>query len=127
MKILLDTHIFLWYISGDKRISKETKSRIQDLENEVYLSVVSIWETIIKYQLGKLSLPERPEIYLPIQRERHQILSLPLEEDCVVHLAQLPLIHRDPFDRILICQSIIHNLDLMTDDAIIRKYPISIL
>ncbi|MDZ7363633.1 MAG: type II toxin-antitoxin system VapC family toxin [candidate division KSB1 bacterium] len=127
MKLLLDAHIFLWYISGDKRLSDDKRASIQDLNNEVYLSVVSIWEAIIKYHLGKLQLPQPPEVYLPVQREKHQILSLTLDEKSVAHLAQLPSIHRDPFDRMMICQANVHGLMLMTDDEIIHKYPVQIL
>jgi PIN domain nuclease of toxin-antitoxin system len=126
MKLLLDTHIFLWYISGDKRLSDDKRDSIRDLNNEVYLSVVSIWEAIIKYQLGKLQLPQPPETYLPTQRERHQILSLTLDEASVAYLAQLPSFHRDPFDRMLICQANVHDLTLMTDDTIIHQYPVQI-
>jgi len=124
MKILLDTQIFLWYISGDKRLPDDKRTSIQDSNNEVYLSVVSIWEAIIKYRLGKLQFPQRPETYLPAQRVRHQITSLTLDEASVSFLAQLPSIHRDPFDRMLICQSNVHGLRLMTDDGIIHKYPV---
>ena len=70
MKILLDTHIFLWFISGDNRLSTDVRDAIRDSGNQVYLSVVSIWESIVKYQLGKLPLPESPEIYFPKQRVR---------------------------------------------------------
>lgn len=126
MKILLDTHIFLWYISGDKRLSDDKRTSIQDLDNEVYLSVVSIWEAFVKYQIGKLQLPQPPGIYLPTQRERHQILSLTLDEASVAHLAKLPSIHRDPFDRMLICQANVHGIKLMTNDVIIHQYPVMI-
>jgi PIN domain nuclease of toxin-antitoxin system len=127
MKISLDTHIFLWYISGDKRLLDDKRANIQDLNNEIYLSAVSIWEAIIKYQIGKLPLPQSPEIYLPAQREKHQILSLTLDEDSVAHLTQLPPIHRDPFDRMLICQANVLDLMLMTDDEIVQKYPVHLL
>jgi len=80
MKILLDTHIFLWFISGDIRLSTDVRDAIRDPDNEVYLSAVSVWEAIVKYQLGKLPLPEPPEIYLPKQRDIHQIVSLALDE-----------------------------------------------
>jgi len=80
MKLLLDTHIFLWFISGDKRLPKGMRDSIRDLNNEAYLSVVSLWEAMVKYQLGKLPLPQPPNIYLPIQRQKHQIDSLPLDE-----------------------------------------------
>jgi PIN domain nuclease of toxin-antitoxin system len=126
MKILLDTHIFLWYISADKRLSDDRRASIQDLNNEVYLSVVSVWEAIVKYQLGKLPLPQPPEIYLPTQRVRHKISSLTLDEASVAYPSQLPSIHRDPFDRMLICQANVQGLSLMTDDGIIHKYPVQI-
>lgn len=127
MKLLLDTHIFLWYISGDKRLPDEKRESIRNPDNEVYLSVVSVWEAIIKNQLGKLPLPEPPESYLPTQRERHQISSLTLDEASVSHLAKLPLIHRDPFDRMLICQANVHSLTIVTVDDIISKYPVSVI
>ena len=127
MRLLLDTHIFLWYISGDKRLSKDNRESIRNPDNEVYFSVVSIWETIIKYQLGKLQLPQPPEIYLPLQRERHQILSLTLDEASVAHLAQLPPIHRDPFDRMIVCQAHVHGLKIVTVDDIITQYQVQIL
>ena len=73
MRLLLDTHIFLWFISGDARLSVSLEQIIRDPENDVYLSVVSIWEVIIKHGLGKLFLPEPPEIYLPRQRGLHLI------------------------------------------------------
>ena len=126
MKLLLDTHIFLWFINGDERLPVSMREDIRNPENEVYLSVVSLWEAIIKHQLGKLPLPESPEKYLPIQRERHRIESLALDENSVAHLAKLPAVHRDPFDRMLICQAIENGLTLVTVDAVISDYPVSI-
>jgi len=127
MKLLLDTHIFLWYISDDQRLQNDKRESIHDPDNEVYLSVVSVWEAIVKYQLGKLPLPEPPESYLPIQRERHQIASLTLDETSVSYLTKLPPIHRDPFDRMLICQANVHGLTIVTVDDIIPQYPVSVL
>lgn len=127
MRILLDTHIFLWFISGDTQLSTDVRDAIRDLDNEVYLSSVSIWETVIKYQLGKLPLPEPPEAYLPKQRDLHQISSLALDESSVVQLAKLPPLHRDPFDRMLICQALHNGLTVATADAAVRAYSISVL
>jgi len=124
MKLLLDTHIFLWYISGDHQLSKSLKDIIQDSANEVSLSVVSLWESIVKYRLGKLPLPLYPEKYLPLQRERHDISSLSLDEAAIIHLSALPSLHRDPFDRMLICQAIEHDMTIVTMDAAIAQYPI---
>jgi PIN domain nuclease of toxin-antitoxin system len=126
MKLLLDTHIFLWFISGDNRLPDNLKEDIRNLEHEVYLSVVSIWEAIIKHQLGKLPLPEPPESYLPKQRERHSIYSLSIDEASVGQLAKLPPLHRDPFDRMLICQAVQHHLTIVTLDAAIRADPVAI-
>nr|WP_242541326.1 type II toxin-antitoxin system VapC family toxin [Phormidium pseudopriestleyi] len=95
--------------------------------NEVYLSVVSVWEAIVKYQLGKLPLPEHPGIYLPKQRELHQIASLALDETSVVELAKLPSLHRDPFDRMLICQALHNDLIIATVDSTVRAYPVRVM
>jgi len=127
MKLLLDTHIFLWFISGDKRLSEGMQDTIRDPANKVYLSVVSLWESIIKYELGRLPLPQNLNVYLPLQRQRHQIASLSLDEASVSKLANLAKIHRDPFDRILICQAMEHNLTIVTVDKTICAYPVSVL
>jgi len=127
MKILLDTHVFLWYISGDDRISPEMTQAIRRPENEVYLSVVSLWEVIIKYQLGKMPLPLSPEIYLPTQRQRHLFRSLEVDEASVKQLIQLQPLHNDPFDRLLICQALAHGMTIATVDNHILAYPVSTL
>ncbi len=124
MRLLLDTCIFLWLITDDSRLTDSTRQIIRNTENDVFLSSVSIWESIVKYQLGKLPLPKPPLEYLLEQRELHQIESLALDEGSVFYLANLPSIHRDPFDRMLICQAIKHQLILVTADNTIRSYPV---
>ena len=125
MKILLDTHIFLWFITNNKRLSSKFCDAISNQDNEIYLSVVSVWEAMIKYQLCKLPLPESPEIYLPQQREKHLISSLSIAETTITQLAKLPLLHNDPFDRLLLCQSLEHDLIIMTEDKAILSYPMA--
>lgn len=127
MRLLLDTHIFLWFTSGDARLPVDWRDSIRDAGNEVYLSVVSEWEAVVKNVLGKLPLPHPPADYLPAQRVRHRIASLPLDEASVFHLATLPVAHRDPFDRMLVCQAIEHGLTLVTVDPVFRVYPAPIL
>lgn len=127
MRLLLDTHVFLWFILGDTRIPKQTLESIRRPENEVYLSIVSLWEVIVKHQLSKLPLPERPETYIPHQRKRHLIDTLPLDETSVRRLAGLPPLHRDPFDRMLICQALEHDLVIVTLDQQIRDYQVEVL
>ena len=80
MRLLLDTHVFLWYITADPRLPATFRAAIQDPANEVYLSVASVWEAVIKYRLGKLPLPAPPEHYLPQQRAAHGIASLPIPQ-----------------------------------------------
>ena len=127
MRILLDTHIFLWFISGDTRLSVVQRDAIRDPNCEVYLSVVSVWEAIIKHGLGKLPLPGPPGAYLPEQRRRHMIASLGVDEASVARLGALPLLHRDPFDRLIVCQAIQHGLTIVTVDAAVRAYSVSVL
>ncbi len=127
MRILLDTHIFLWFISGDTQLSTNVRDALRDPDNEVYLSAISVWEAIVKYQLGKLPLPEHPETYLPKQRDLHQIASLDLNESSVLQLAKLPPLHRDPFDRMLICQALQNGLTIATVDTAIRAYPVNVM
>jgi PIN domain nuclease of toxin-antitoxin system len=127
MRLLLDTHVFLWYIAGDPRLPAAFRGPIQNSANEVYLSVASVWEAVIKFGIGKLPLPAPPQDYLPRQRERHQIASLPINEATFIDLAKLPLLHRDPFDRILIAQALQHDLTLATVDDEVRAYPVKLL
>lgn len=98
--------------------------RIRDPANEVCLSVASVWESVIKYALGKLPLPAPPALYLPQQRAAHRIASLLIEEADLVELASLPALHRDPFDRILISQARHHGFTLVTVDDAVRAYPV---
>ena len=126
MKLLLDTHVFLWFINGDSQLPAQISQQIQDVNNNVYLSVISVWECTIKYQLDKLPLPESPEIYLPKQRIRHQIDTLSIDEGTITELKNLPPLHRDPFDRLLICQARQHNLTFVTFDAVILNYPLNL-
>jgi PIN domain nuclease of toxin-antitoxin system len=127
MRLLLDTHVFLWYISADPKLPVAFRDSIRDPANEVYLSAASVWEAVIKYALGKLPLPDAPDSYLPRQREAHRIQTLPIEEVALVHLAGLPPLHRDPFDRMLIAQTLQHSLILATVDDAVRAYPVPLL
>jgi len=127
MKLLLDTHIFLWFISADARLPIAWRDAIQDPENAVYLSVASIWEAVIKQQLGKLLLPNPAQTFFPEQRDKHRIASLPIEEGAFLHLAGLPPLHRDPFDRMLISQAFQLDLTIVTVDATIKMYNVKVL
>jgi PIN domain nuclease of toxin-antitoxin system len=127
MRLLLDTHIFLWFISGDARLPEGLRDTIRNPDHEVYLSAVSLWEAIVKHQIGRLPLPQPPESYLPTQRARHEIASLSLDEASVRQLAELPAIHRDPFDRMLVCQAMEHGFVIVTVDDVFSHYPVTVM
>ena len=124
MKILLDTCTFLWIITDNPKLSLQAKKLFVDPYNEVYLSVASTWEIAVKYTLGKLQLPKSPEKYIPSKRKQHDIDSLPLNEEATLYLTKLPDLHKDPFDRILICQAIVAGLSILTPDELITQYPL---
>jgi PIN domain nuclease of toxin-antitoxin system len=123
MKLLLDTHIFLWLIDDDKRLSAQYRQAIQNPNNEKFLSVVSIWECVIKYQIGKLDFSSSPETYLPKERRKHLIKTLTVDENSIAQLIKLPLLHKDPFDRLIMAQALQHDLIIMTEDKLILAYP----
>jgi PIN domain nuclease of toxin-antitoxin system len=127
VKLLLDTHVFLWYISDDARLPVTFRDAIRAPSNGVFLSVAALWEAEIKHSLGKLPLPLPPAEYLPPRRAAHGIASLSIDEESLITLASLPLLHRDPFDRIMIAQSIQHGLTIATVDQVIRAYPVPLL
>lgn len=127
MKLLLDTHVFLWYISADAKLPATFQVSIQDPANEVHLSVASVWEAVIKHALGKLPLPGPPAEYLPRQRVAHGIASLPVDEGAMPHLTTLPPLHRDPFDRLLVAQALQHGLTTLTVDPLVAAYPVPLL
>jgi PIN domain nuclease of toxin-antitoxin system len=93
----------------------------------VDLCAVSAWEILVKYLLGKLSISGSPECFIREQREQHDIDTLPLDEVSALHLPVLPKLHRDPFDRMLVCQAIEHNLTILTPDPMITQYPIKVI
>lgn len=124
MNLLLDTHIFLWYITEDPHLPNSYDRAISDFSNQVFLSPISVWEAIIKYQQGRLPIPEPPHLFLPAQRDIHSIVSLAVTEEAVARVAQLPELHKDPFDRLLIAQAQAHQLTLLTVDRQVRDYPV---
>ena len=127
MKILLDTCTFLWIITSAPALSHHAQNLFADTENEVYLSPVCTWEIALKHALGRLPLPASPEQYIPAQRIKHGIDALPLEEEATLYLGRLPPVHKDPFDRMLICQAMAHGLIMVTVDEKVTAYPIHVL
>lgn len=126
MKALLDTHTFLWAISGDNKLSRRA-AQIFSGPSDLWLSVVSIWEILIKAQIGKMPLPEPAGPYLLKKLAENQIETLPVTLDHVLKVESLPIHHRDPFDRILIAQSAHEELPLVTSDIVFQRYEIDVI
>jgi PIN domain nuclease of toxin-antitoxin system len=124
VKVLLDTCTFLWIIAGSQEISELARALFTDRANQIYFSAVSAWEISVKHVLGRLPLPSRPEEFIIEQRRQHQIEPLPLDEVSALQLPNLPPLHRDPFDRMLVCQAVAHGLTILTPDERIRQYPV---
>ena len=127
MRLLLDSCTFLWLIGQSAALPPVVREAIAEPENECFLSTASLWEILVKHQAGRLEIHSPgvpPERFLIAQRERHGIDTLPIDEAAVAQLPKLPDLHRDPFDRILICQAIAHGLTLVTPDAAISRYPV---
>src|SRR5437588_6932575 len=114
MKLLLDACSFLWFADDAPALSTVARNACIDRDNELYLSVVSVWEIALKHR--SLLLPEPAATYIPSRRAHYGIASLELTEEAIWQLPKLPTIHRDPFDRILICQAIVHGLIILTPD-----------
>lgn len=127
MKYLLDTCAFLWFLEDSPNLSSAARKAIIDPSNEIYLSAVSAWEIGRKYAKGDLQLPKRPEVLVPEIREKTGILSLPLNELDAISAEKLPMIHKDPFDRILIAQAILNGMTLISSDAVFGGYTVALL
>jgi PIN domain nuclease of toxin-antitoxin system len=124
MKLLLDTVTFLDAVLDPKSLPPRVRDLLLHPESERYFSIVSSWEIAIKYSVGKLALPDTPERFVPEHREALAVDALALDEESVLHIVRLPHFHRDPFDRMLICQAIVHGMVLLTPDSRMARYPV---
>ena len=122
-RYLLDTHTFLWWLTEDERLSKNA---LQIIESDValFLSAASTWEIAIKHAKGRLELPKNLNTYIHGQIQKKNITSLPIQITHTLKTATLPPHHADPFDRILIAQTQLENMILITNDPLIKKYSV---
>jgi PIN domain nuclease of toxin-antitoxin system len=127
VNILLDTCAFLWAMDETDRLSQTAVSAFNDTENRVFLSAASVWEICVKFRLGQLGFPEPPGVFIPKARREYRISSLPLVEQAALMVQSLPPRHRDPFDRMLVCQAMFHNLTILTPDPLIHQYGVECL
>jgi len=126
MNILLDTHTFLWWITDMPKLSQTARELIGDGHNTIYWSAASSWEVSIKYALGRLPLPEAPEIFLPSEIAQNRVEPLPIIDLHSFRAGQLPRHHRDPFDRMLVAQAQVESLVLLTNDQKLSLYDVEV-
>jgi PIN domain nuclease of toxin-antitoxin system len=124
MKLLLDTHSFLWFINGSDNINPTARALIEDASNQLLLSIASLWEMAIKLSIGKLSLAQPFESLIPKQMQLNDIGLLNIEMDHVAIVAKLPFHHRDPFDRLLIAQAMVEHIPIVSADSAFDAYAI---
>lgn len=127
MKLLLDTHVFLWMHAAPRRLSARARKLLADRRSELVVSVVVPWEIAIKAQAGKLRLPEAPFDYVVARAARDGMQLLAIDAPHVAEVARLPLHHSDPFDRMLVAQARVTGASLMTADAALACYDVAIL
>jgi PIN domain nuclease of toxin-antitoxin system len=127
MRALLDTHTFLWWNLDTPQLSERVRQFISDGRNEIFFSAVSGWEIAIKYAKGRLELPEPPDVYVSQRLTSHRFIPLPIQMSHALEVYRLPYIHQDPFDRLLIVQSQMDDLPLLTVDADIARYGVNII
>lgn len=127
MKILLDTQCWLWWIAWPERLSAKAEELLRDGANEIFFSSASAWEIAIKYAIGKLALPEAPHEFVPRRLARDRVHGLAVTIPHALQVAALPPHHRDPFDRLLVAQSVLEGIPLMSADPQLRAYDVELI
>jgi len=125
MKVLLDTHTFLWFVLGDAQLSARAKATIEDLGNEKLLSPASYWEIAIKISLGKYTLSMPYEEFIEKGINENGFVVVPIEPKHTAVVATLPFYHRDPFDRLIIAQAMVEATTIVSVDTVFDAYPIT--
>ena len=127
MRVLLDTHAFLWWIAEDDRLSSTARRAMADGGNTLLLSAASGWEIAIKVGLGRMDLPRPIGSFLSEQLRENQIDVLAIQMSHALRVQELPPLHRDPFDRMLVAQAQLERLPILTADASIARYDVEVL
>ena len=125
MKVLLDTHTFLWATTGDPRLSNVAREIMEKPEAELFLSSVSVYEIGVKVARGKLELPDETGVYVLTRMAVFGIHSIPISAEHAVAAAALPRLHADPWDRLLVAQARIEDMPILTRDALISRYEVT--
>ena len=125
MKILLDTNTLLWFIAGSPNLSAIARTLIEDAASEKYVSIAALWETAIKISIGKMSLAAPFDILFPHQLQISGFVILPNKINHASAITTLPFHHRDPFDRIMIAQTIEENMNIISIDTVLDDYSVT--
>ncbi|NET00807.1 MAG: type II toxin-antitoxin system VapC family toxin [Sphaerospermopsis sp. SIO1G2] len=127
MQLLLDTQIIIWFVNDDPQLKEHLKDLIEDQNNTIYLSIASLWEMSIKYNLGKLKFEGSYQEFVEVEIIHSCINLLDINVNHLYIHSHLPLYHKDPFDRLIIAQSIAENIPLISADSIFSQYPVTII
>lgn len=127
LRYLLDTCTFIWLATTADRLSAPARQIIESEGTAILLSAVSAWEISLKHGTGRLDLPEPPSRLIPRLRTHYDIEALSLDEASTLRVATLPSLHKDPFDRLLVCQAIEHGLTIITPDSSIGQYAVRVV
>ena len=127
MRVLLDTRAFLWWVLEDPRLSARAQSVIEAQENDILVSAVSAWEIAIKSADARLDLPELAQTYVPGRIAANGFRELDITVEHAVRVADLPAIHRDPFDRLLVAQAQVEGIPILTSDPAIARYAVDVI
>jgi PIN domain nuclease of toxin-antitoxin system len=127
VRILLDTHVFLWAVTDDARLTTAHRTQYVDEANDFYLSVASVWEIVIKAGLGKLPIPSPTTEYVQRQMEKNRVTLLGIQARHLARLEGLAPVHRDPFDRMIVAQALAENMPMMTVDPAVAHYGVEVL
>jgi PIN domain nuclease of toxin-antitoxin system len=127
LRALLDTHVFLWWLVDDPQLPQNVRDIISDGSNDMYFSAAGCWEIAVKARLGKMTLPDKPDVFIADQLALNGIQSLPIQSSHALHVFNLPALHRDPFDRILVAQAQLENMPIITADPLIALYQVQLV
>jgi PIN domain nuclease of toxin-antitoxin system len=127
VRLLVDTHVWLWMVTGDERLTDDVRATLEAPGSEVYLSAAAVWELAIKAAAGKLKYSGSPAVQIPIHVQRSGVLPLPVTIDHAIAAADLPPHHRDPFDRMMVAQARLEEMTLATADRRLAAYGVPLL
>ena len=127
MRILVDTHVFLWDLLDDHRSSRKAREILSSDEHQLYFSLVSLWEIAVKIKTGKLNSVGSSVSYIRDEMEEYRMELLPIRYEHILQLERLPLHHSEPFDRLLIAQAVAESLPILTHDAKFPAYPVKLI